>query len=108
MSTRAGGGRSCWTSGGDRARQKSVNAPPKSKRRLRSIRSWEASLILRRDGRKFDSADHRDDMKPRWQRGRMYVARRIGSGLGKPGPDFLWGFRPGARRGSVVAGLQEM
>jgi hypothetical protein len=28
-------------------------------------------------------------MKARWQHGRMYVARRMGSGLGKPGPDFF-------------------
>jgi hypothetical protein len=28
-------------------------------------------------------------MKPRWQRGRMYAARRIGIGLGKPGPVFF-------------------
>jgi hypothetical protein len=44
---------------------------------------------MTRDGRKFDSGNRRDNITPRWQRGRMYVARRIGSGLGKPGPDFF-------------------
>jgi hypothetical protein len=31
---------------------------------------------MTRNDRKFDSADHHDDMKPRWERGRMYAARR--------------------------------
>jgi hypothetical protein len=65
---------------------------------------WYPRSARQRSKRQFDSADRRDDMKPRWQRGRPYVARRIGSGLGKPGLIFFEATRPG----SVEAGLQEM
>jgi hypothetical protein len=36
---------------------------------------------MMRDARKFHSGGRRGDMKPRWQRGQMYAARRIGSGV---------------------------
>jgi hypothetical protein len=39
---------------------------------------------------RFDSADRRDDMEPRYDGGRSDVhLRRIASGLGKPEPDFF-------------------
>ena len=42
-----------------------------------------ALLILRCNNWRFDIGAGRGNIKRRWQRGRMYAARRIGSGLGK-------------------------
>jgi hypothetical protein len=44
---------------------------------------------MMRDGRKFDSTDPHDDMKPRWQHGRMCTARRMRSGSEQSEPEVL-------------------
>jgi hypothetical protein len=61
--------------------------------------------FLRGNRQRFDSGGGRDDMKPRWQHGRMYTARRMRTGLGKPGLIFLRGAhdRDHADRRSVFA-----
>jgi hypothetical protein len=61
------------------------NLPGALTRRARQRRGAARSVDPMAQQRQFHSRGTCDDMKPRWQRGRINTARRMRSGLGEPG-----------------------